>query len=55
MPTAKNARSARVVVYYKEKLWVSPVVVSGGVGVGEVDETHVDGTRGCDGAIAMQK
>jgi len=41
--------------YITKKNSGSHLVVSGGVGVGEVDETHVDGTRGCDGAIAMQK
>ena len=35
-------------------LCVSPVVVSREVGVGEVDEMYVDGTRGCTGAIAVQ-
>jgi len=52
MPTAKNARSG---ILQRKTLWVSPVVVSRGVGVGEVDETHLDGTRGCAGAMAVQK
>jgi len=30
-------------------------LTSRGVGVGEVDETHLDGTRGCAGAMAVQK
>ena len=40
----------------RKMLCFSPVgVVSRGVGVGEVDEMHVDGTRGCAGAVAVQK
>jgi len=49
------ARMVRINIIRKT-LCFSPVgVVSRGVGVGKVNEMHVDGTKGCAGAVAVQK
>ena len=52
---SKTARTVRINIIRKMLCFSLVGVVSRGVGVGEVDEMHVDGTRGCAGAVAVQK